>query len=127
MSGFVDDRVKTVLLVGRVLNGPQGAVGVVHAVRSLDHVAVPVLVRGLVVAGVRILYAVLVRVLGMGLFVGGPGGAEDTRKKLFLFPKRKTRGRFMRTRSYTHVVVDVFLVVVVVSALRIRHGGQADA
>jgi len=67
MTGLVDDRVKTVLLVGRVLHGPQGAVGVVHAVRSLHHVAVPMLLRGLVVAGVRVLNAVLVRVLGMGL------------------------------------------------------------
>lgn len=67
MTGLVDDRVETVLLVGGVLDGPQRAVGVVHAVRSLYHVAVSVLVRGLVVAGVRVLYAVLVRVLRMGL------------------------------------------------------------
>lgn len=67
MAALVDDRVKTVLLVGGVLDGPQRAVGVVHAVRSLDHVAVPVLVSGLVVAGVRVLDAVLVRVLGVSL------------------------------------------------------------
>lgn len=67
MTGLVHDRVETVLLVGRVLDGSQGAVGVVHAVRSLHHVAVPVLLRGLVVTGVWVLNAVLVRVLGMGL------------------------------------------------------------
>lgn len=67
MAGLVHDCVEPVFLVGGVLDRPQGAVGVVHAVRSLHHVAVPVLVRGFVVAGVRILYAVLVRVLGMGL------------------------------------------------------------
>lgn len=67
MAALVDDRVKTVLLVGGVLDGSQRAVGVVHAVRSLYHVAVPVLVRGLVVAGVRVLDAVLVRVLGVSL------------------------------------------------------------
>lgn len=67
MAGFVDDRVKTVFLVGHVLDGPQRAVWVVHAVRSLHHVTIPVFVRGLVVAGVRVLYTVFVRVLGMGL------------------------------------------------------------
>lgn len=67
MAGLVDDGVETVFLVGGVLDGSQGAVGVVHAVRSLDHVAVPVLVSGLVVARVRVLHAVLVRVLGVGL------------------------------------------------------------
>lgn len=70
MAGFVDDCVETVVLVSHVLDGPQGAVGIVHAVRPFHHVTVPVLVRGLVVAGVRVLDAVLVRVLGMSLRTG---------------------------------------------------------
>lgn len=67
VTRLVDDRVETVLLVSHVLDGPQGAVRVVNAVRSLNHVAVSVLVSGLVIAGVRVLYAVLVRILGMSL------------------------------------------------------------
>lgn len=67
VTGLVNDRVKTIFLVGNVFDGPQRTIGVVHTVRSLHHVAVSILVRGLVIAGVRVLYTVLVRVLWMSL------------------------------------------------------------
>uniref|UniRef100_A0A2S2PSJ6 Uncharacterized protein n=1 Tax=Schizaphis graminum TaxID=13262 RepID=A0A2S2PSJ6_SCHGA len=69
VTGLVNDCVKTVFLVGYVFDGPQRTIGVVHAVRSLHHVTVSVLVRGLVVAGVRILHAVFVRVFWMSIVV----------------------------------------------------------
>jgi hypothetical protein len=67
VTGLVNDCVKTVFLVGYVFDGPQRTIGVVHAVRSLHHVTVSVFVRGLVVAGVRVLHAVFVRVFWMSL------------------------------------------------------------
>jgi len=67
VATLVDNRIKTIFFIGRILDGPQGAVGIMHTVRSLHDVTVPVLVRGFVVASVWILYAVLVRVLWMSL------------------------------------------------------------
>jgi len=67
VTALVDDRVKTVFLVCHVLDGPQCAVGIMHAVRPLHHVAISVLVRGLVVAGVGVLHSILIRVFWMSL------------------------------------------------------------
>lgn len=67
MAGLMYYGIKTVFLVGRVLDGPQGTIRIVYTVRSLYHVTIPGFVRGLVVTSVWILYTVLVRILRMGL------------------------------------------------------------
>lgn len=67
MTALVDDGVKTIFFIGRILDSPQRTVRIVYGVRSFHHVSVPGFVRGLIVTGVWVLYAVLERVLGMGL------------------------------------------------------------
>jgi hypothetical protein len=67
VADLLDDGVEAVVVVGRVLDHPDCAVGFVHRVRALHHVSVPLLVGGLHVAGVRVVYAVVVCVFRVGL------------------------------------------------------------
>lgn len=56
---FVDDGVETVKIVRSVGDGPNGTIRLSQTVRSLDDTVFAVFFRGFVVAGVRIVYAVL--------------------------------------------------------------------
>jgi len=67
LSRPVHHCVEAVVLVGGVLDGADGAVGVVDCVLALDHVAVPRLPLVLEVAGVRIVHSVVKLVLGVRL------------------------------------------------------------
>lgn len=67
MTGLVNDSIKTVFLVGCVFDGSQGTIGIMHAVRSLHDVTVPILVCGFVIASMWILYAILIRVFRVSL------------------------------------------------------------
>ena len=67
VADLLDDGVEAVVVVGRVLDHADRAVGLVHAVGALDYVAVALLVRGLDVAGVGVVHTVVVRVFGVGL------------------------------------------------------------
>ena len=71
----VHDGVEAVLGIGRVLDGSRRAVRLHQRVAPLDDVAVPRLVLGLGVAGVRVADAVAERVVGDGVRVdrGGRG------------------------------------------------------
>lgn len=66
-SNFFDDRVETVVVIGRVLDDSHASVGLVDAVRTVDHVPVANLVLGLHVPCVGIVHAIVEHVLGMGL------------------------------------------------------------
>jgi hypothetical protein len=67
LAGFVDDGVESVVLVSGVLDGADGAVGVVDGVFSLDHITVPGFPLVLEVTGVGIVNSIVVVVLGVGL------------------------------------------------------------
>lgn len=67
LAGAVHHSVEAVVLIGRVLDGTNGAIGVVDGVLSLDHVTVAYLPLRLVVPGVWVVYGVIVLVLGVGL------------------------------------------------------------
>lgn len=58
-SDFLHDGVEPVVIVRRVLDDAHAPVGLVHAVRAVDDVAVPHLVLGLHVAGMGIVHAVI--------------------------------------------------------------------
>lgn len=60
-------RVETVVVIGRVLDDSHASVGLVDAVRTVNHVPVADLVLGLHVPCVRIVDAIVEHVLGMGL------------------------------------------------------------
>lgn len=64
---LVHDRIKAVVIVGGVVNGAHRAIGLDQRVLSLHDVAIALLGLGFDVAGVRILDAVVERVLGIGL------------------------------------------------------------
>jgi len=58
-SDFLHDGVESVVIVRRVLDDAHASVGLVHAVRTVDDVAVPYLMLGLHVAGMGIVHAVI--------------------------------------------------------------------
>ncbi|KAK3908082.1 Thyroid hormone receptor alpha-A [Frankliniella fusca] len=62
-----DDGVEAAVLAGRVVHDALPAVGLQQGVLALDDVAVALLLLVLVVAGVRVLHAVLELVLGVRL------------------------------------------------------------
>lgn len=67
LAGLVDDGVETVVLVGGVLDGADGAVGVVHGVFALDNISVASLPLVLEVSSVRVVNCVVKLVLGVCL------------------------------------------------------------
>lgn len=67
VSNLLHDRIEAVVLVGRVLDDARGAVGLLQRVGALHQVAVAMLPLVLVVAGVRVLDAVLELVLRVRL------------------------------------------------------------
>ena len=64
MSHLLHDGVESVDLVGRVLDDPLGAIGLVQHVSSLGHVSVAHLPCLLVVASLVVLHSVVVLVVG---------------------------------------------------------------
>lgn len=56
---FLHDGVESVVIVRRVLDDAHASVGLVHAVRAVDDVAVSHLMLGLHVAGMRIVHAII--------------------------------------------------------------------
>ena len=68
--GLVDDGVESVVVVGGVLDGALAAVGLDEGVAALDYVTVAGLLLGLDVAGVGVVDAVAVAVLGVGVVLG---------------------------------------------------------
>lgn len=69
VSDLLDDRVETVVLVGRVLDNTSGSVRFLQRVSALDDIAVAALPLLLVVAGVRVLDAIVELVLGVAVLV----------------------------------------------------------
>jgi len=67
LAGLVDDGVESIVLVGGVLDGADGAVGVVNGVLALDNVAVAGFPLVLEVSGMRVVHCVVKLVLGVGL------------------------------------------------------------
>lgn len=65
VSGPVDFSIETVLLVGCVMDLPDGSVGFLQLVESLDDVAVPRLVLALDVVGMWVVNAVFELVFGV--------------------------------------------------------------
>ena len=63
----LDDCVESVVVVGGVLDHPDGSVGFVEAVGTLDRVTVPRLPLALEVAGLAVAHSVVEVVLGVGL------------------------------------------------------------
>lgn len=64
---LVHHRIKSGMLVGRVLDGPHRTVGLHHGVLALNHVAVPRFLLALDVPRVVVVHAVFERVLGRRL------------------------------------------------------------
>jgi hypothetical protein len=82
LAGLVDDGVESVVLVGGVLDGADGAVGVVNGVLALDNVTVAGFPLVLEVSGMRVVHCVVKLVLGVGLkFYANL--VEEKRSRLF--------------------------------------------
>lgn len=58
-SNFLYDGIEPVVIVRRVFDDAHASVGLVHAIRAMDDVAVPHLMLGLHVAGMRIVHTVI--------------------------------------------------------------------
>ena len=67
LTSSIHHCVESVVVVGGVLHGSDGAIGFVQAVCTLDHVSVPGFPLALGVSGFVIAHAVIEVVLGMGL------------------------------------------------------------
>lgn len=80
VTDLLDDGVEAVVIVGGVLDHSDGAVGLVHAVGTLDDVSVALLVGRLDVTGVGVVNAVVVGVLRVGLWTEW---MTDERRDLF--------------------------------------------
>lgn len=58
-SDFLHNGVKSVVVIRCVLNDAHASVGLVHAIRAMDDIAVPHLMLGLHVTGMGIVHAII--------------------------------------------------------------------